>query len=151
MDKRLKPLRQTETGQTTSMTQTTDIIGKGWAFPPHVGPQGGVSLAGEFNEIEQAMKIVLLTSPGQRVMRPEFGCRIHELIFAPNNSETSAQAARFVEDALAMWEPRINVMEINVYPDPYQDNRLIIEVLYQIKATNDSRSLVFPFYLIPEE
>ncbi len=65
------------------MKRTIDIIGTGWSFPPKIGPQGGVSLASDFNEIEQAIKIILLTSPGQRVMRPEFGCRVHELVFAP--------------------------------------------------------------------
>lgn len=133
------------------MNQTTDIIGKGWAFPPQIGAQGGVSLASEFNEIEQAMKIILLTSPGQRVMRPTFGCRIQELLFAPNNAATAAKAARFTEDALEMWEPRIKVTDVNVFSDPYQDGRLIIEVRYHLKSTNDKRSLVFPFYLIPEE
>ena len=133
------------------MNQTTDIIGKGWAFPPQIGAQGGVALASEFNEIEQAMKIILLTSPGQRVMRPKFGCRIHELLFAPNNAATAAQAARFTEDALEMWEPRIKVTDVKVFSDPYQDGRLIIEVQYKLKPTNDKRSLVFPFYLIPEE
>ena len=133
------------------MNETIDIIGKGWAFPPHIGPQGGVSLAAEFNEIEQAIKIILLTPPGQRVMRPNFGCRIHELVFAPNNSATAALAARYVQDALEMWEPRIDVISVDVYPDSRRPNCLIVELIYQVKATHDSRSLVFPFYLIPEE
>ncbi|MCA9926560.1 MAG: GPW/gp25 family protein [Anaerolineales bacterium] len=133
------------------MARTVDIVGTGWTFPPQIGPQGGVALSSEFNEIEQAMKIILLTSPGQRVMRPTFGCRIHELVFAPNNHTTATQAMRFVEDALAMWEPRIIVNNVHVYPDPDRANRLMIDVQYQLKATSDPRSLVFPFYLIPEE
>ncbi len=133
------------------MQKATDIIGQGWAFPPHIGPRGGVALATKSSEIEQAIQIVLLTPLGQRVMRPNFGCRIHELVFAPNNSATAAQAARYVEEALEMWEPRIYVDEVDVYPDPRQANRLIVSLLYRIKTTNDSRSLVFPFYLIPEE
>jgi len=133
------------------MANTVDIVGTGWTFPPQIGPQGGVALSNEYNEIEQAMKIILLTSPGQRVMRPTFGCRIHELLFAPNNDATAAQAMRFVEDALAMWEPRIIVNDVHVYPAPNQANRLMIDIQYQLKATSDPRSLVFPFYLIPEE
>ncbi len=133
------------------MAKKVDIVGTGWTFPPQIGPQGGVALSSENKEIEQAMKIILLTSPGQRVMRPTFGCRIHELLFAPNNDATAAKAKRFVEDALAMWEPRIIVNETHVYPDSYQANRLMINVQYQLKATSDPRSLVFPFYLIPEE
>jgi len=128
-----------------------DIIGSGWAFPPKVNPQGGMALTNDRNELVQAIQIILGTSPGQRVMRPTFGCRLHELVFAPNNSHTAAQARRFVEEALGMWEPRINVMQVEVRPDPDEDARLLIEIEYEIKATHDRRSLVFPFYLIPEE
>jgi len=84
-------------------------------------------------------------------MRPAFGCRIHELVFAPNNAATAAQAMRYVEDALGMWEPRILVTQVESYPDPDQRNRLLINVKYRVKATSDNRSLVYPFYLIPEE
>jgi phage baseplate assembly protein W len=110
-----------------------------------------MALARGDEEISQAMQIVLLTSPGQRVMRPTFGSRLHELVFAPNNSHTAVLARRHVEEALGMWEPRINVLDVTTYPDPQQDNRLIIEIQYEIKATHDKRSLIFPFYLIPEE
>jgi len=128
-----------------------EIVGRGWVFPPKVGPQGGMALTTEGNEIEQSIWIILSTSPGQRVMRPTFGCRLHELIFAPNNSFTAAQAARYVEEALGMWEPRINVIAVDAHPDSQDTSRLVIEILYEIKANHDRRSLVHPFYLIPEE
>ena len=128
-----------------------EIIGRGWAFPPQVGQQGGVALTNDRNEIEQAILIILTTSPGQRVMRPEFGCRLQELVFSPNNSLTAAQARRYVEEALGMWEPRITVMRVEVRPHPKLDNCLEIEVQYEIKPTHDRRSLVHPFYLIPGE
>jgi len=128
-----------------------DIVGRGWAFPLKVDPQGGLSLTNERNELIQSILIILSTSTGQRVMRPTFGCRLHELVFAPNNSHTAAQARRFVEEALGMWEPRINVIDVNVHPDPAVDNRLMIEIEFEVKATHDRRSLVHPFYLIPEE
>ena len=127
------------------------LVGRGWSFPPRVGPQGGVLLASEQNEIDQAIHIILSTSPGERVMRPTFGCRLHDLLFAPNNSHTAAQARRYVEEALGMWEPRIEVRRIDVYPDEDAGHCLVIEVEYEIKATHDQRSLVYPFYLIPEE
>jgi hypothetical protein len=127
------------------------LVGRGWSFPPRVGPQGGVLLASEQNEIDQAIHIILSTSPGERVMRPTFGCRLHDLLFAPNNSHTAAQARRYVEEALGMWEPRIDVRRIDVYPDEDAGHCLVIEVEYEIKATHDQRSLVYPFYLIPEE
>ncbi|MGC9466968.1 MAG: GPW/gp25 family protein [Anaerolineae bacterium] len=128
-----------------------EIVGRGWAFPPHIGPQGGIALTHERNEIDQAIHIILSTSPGERVMRPTFGCRLHDLVFAPNNSHTAARARRYVEEALGMWEPRVNVIRVDVRQDPDEANTLIIEIDYEIKATHDQRSLVYPFYLIPEE
>lgn len=128
-----------------------EIVGQGWAFPPQVGAQGGIALTHERNEIDQAIHIILSTSPGERVMRPTFGCRLYDLVFDPNNSHTAARARRYVEEALGMWEPRINVIEVSVTADPDQANALIIEIQYEIKATHDQRSLVYPFYLIPEE
>lgn len=128
-----------------------EIIGRGWAFPPNIGPQGRLALTNERNEIDQAIRIILSTSPGQRVMRPTFGCRLHELIFAPNNSQTAARARRYVEEALRMWEPRIDVTRVDVQPDPEDTSRLLIEIEHEVKATHDRRSLVYPFYLTPEE
>ncbi|MBE2198350.1 MAG: GPW/gp25 family protein [Anaerolinea sp.] len=127
---------------------TNEIVGSGWSFPPQVGPQGNLLLTSDRNEIEQAIYIILRTVQGQRVMRPRFGCRIHELLFAPNNAQTARLAERYVEEALGMWEPRIIVMEVTAEP---VESRLLLDIKYKIKATNDPRSLVFPFYLIPEE
>jgi len=127
------------------------IVGRGWAFPPQIGAQGGIALTQERSELEQAIRIILTTSPGERVMRPTFGCRLQDLVFDPNNSHTAARARRYVEEALGMWEPRINVTRVDVRHDTDEANCLIIEIQYQIKATHDQRSLVYPFYLIPEE
>ena len=129
---------------------TDTIIGHGWAFPPKIDAQGGLALTSTSSEIQQAIVIILSTSPGQRVMRPTFGCRLHELVFAPNNSLTAAQARRYVEEAIGMWEPRVRLIRVDVQPDPSDHARLLIEVDYQIKASHDRRSLVYPFYLIPE-
>mgnify|MGYP002403601304 CR=1 FL=1 len=93
--------------------------------------------------------MILLTPKRQRVMRPEFGCQIHDLIFAPNDVTTAGLAAYYVEDALGMWEPRIKVLEVNAIADPDNQSRLLIEIRYLIKATYDPRTLVFPFYRIP--
>jgi phage baseplate assembly protein W len=128
-----------------------EIVGRGWAFPPKVDVRGGMSLTSERTEIDQAIIIILTTVPGERVMRPTFGCRLHELIFAPNNGQTAALARLYVEEALNMWEPRIRIIEIDVEPDRAVDGRLSIEIHYEVKATNDRRSLVYPFYTIPEE
>ncbi len=130
---------------------SNEIIGRGWAFPPRIGPQGGFALTNDRNEIDQAIEAILTTALGQRVMRPTFGCRLHELVFAPNNSQTHTQARRYVEEALGMWEPRIKVQTIHVKADDNDNGRLLIEISYKIKATHDRRSLVHPFYLIPGE
>jgi hypothetical protein len=128
-----------------------DIIGKGWAFPPHLDHRGQIALVGDATEIEQAIRIILNTAPGQRVMRPEFGCRLHELVFAPSNGQTAGLAERYVRAALGRWEPRVQVESVRAGPDPDDTARLLIAVEYRIKATHSGRSLVYPFYLIPEE
>jgi len=128
-----------------------NIIGKGWAFPPRLDQRGQIAVVDGPTEIEQAIRIILNTSPGQRVMRPEFGCRLHELVFAPNNSQTAGLAERYVREALGRWEPRIDLEKVEVAPDERNRARLLISVTYSIKATLSSRSLVYPFYIIPEE
>jgi hypothetical protein len=128
-----------------------EIIGRGWAFPPRIDPQGGIALTSTRSELDQSILIILATAPGQRVMRTTFGCRLNELVFAPNNSHTAAQARRYVEEALGMWEPRINLLRVDCRPDSDENGRLLIEIEYEVKASHDRRSLVYPFYLIPDE
>jgi len=102
-------------------------------------------------DIEQAIRIILGTSRGERPMRPDFGCRIHELIFSPINATTMGLVAHYVEEALGWWEPRIQVRGVEVAPDPDDPARLLINIRYLIKATHDERSLVYPFYVTPAE
>ena len=128
-----------------------DVVGSGWAFPPTVDARGRIALARQERDVEEAIMMILLTPVGQRVMRPEFGCRIHDLIFAPNDATTIGLATYYVEDALGMWEPRIQVREVKVAPDTSNSGRLLIDIRYEIKATHDERALVFPFYRIPGE
>lgn len=128
-----------------------DFLGNGWAFPISVDARGRIALARQENDIEQAIRMILMTPKGQRVMRPNFGCGIHDLMFAPNDSATAGLAAHYVEDALRMWEPRIRVLEVNAERDPNAPECLLIEIRYEIKSTHDRRALVFPFYSIPGE
>lgn len=128
-----------------------DVLGSGWAFPPKVDARGRIALARQERDVEEAIYMILLTPVGQRVMRPEFGCRIHDLIFAPNDATTVGLARYYVQDALGMWEPRIELQEVLVRPDPNNNARLLIHIRYEVKATHDERSLVFPFYRIPGE
>jgi hypothetical protein len=128
-----------------------DFLGVGWAYPVEVDTHGRVALARHEEDIKQAIRMILLTPKGQRVMRPEFGSRLHELVFAPNDVTTAGLAAYHVQEALGMWEPRIAVEDVNAVPDPTDAGRMLIGIRYQIKATHDQRSLVFPFYTIPAE
>jgi len=128
-----------------------EYIGQGLTFPLQISQQGGFALAHGVNDIEQAVRIILGTSPGERVMRPEFGCRIHELVFAPNNATTRRLLAYYVEEALDRWEPRITIREITATTDPARDGALLVEIKYEIKDTHDERSIVYPFYLQGEE
>ena len=127
------------------------ILGRGWHFPPMLDERGTMALASDEDDIEQAIHIILTTAPGQRVMRPEFGCRIHELVFAPNNATTAGLAGRYISEALGRWEPRIDVQRVDVVPDPDDPACLVISLGYRVAATHSNRSLVYPFYLIPEE
>jgi phage baseplate assembly protein W len=113
--------------------------------------RGTVALTSDDEEIEQSIFLILSTALGQRVMRPEFGCRIHELVFAPNNATTAGLATRYVREALGQWEPRIDLRKVDVGPDPDDHARLMISIDYRILASHNNRSLVYPFYLIPEE
>ncbi len=131
----------------------SDFLGVGWAFPIQLDARGRFALARHERDIEQAILMILLTPKGQRLMRPEFGCQIHDLIFAPNDATTWGLADYYIREALAMWEPRIEVREVIINADPKSEDgsRLLIEIVYTIKKTHDSRSLVFPFYRIPGE
>ena len=127
------------------------FLGRGWSFPPQIDGRGGMSTSEGAVDIEQAIRVILGTAPGERPMRPDFGCRIHELVFAPANTTTAGLAAHYVEEALGWWEPRIDVTRVKVKHDPEDRTRLLVTVHYEIRATHDERSLVYPFYVIPEE
>jgi len=128
-----------------------EFIGQGLAFPLQVDPQGGIALARGHHDIDQAIKLILETSPGERVMRPEFGCRIHELIFAERNAATEGLMIHYVEQALERWEPRIEVRDIEIIDHEIQQGAIVLTIHYAIKATHDERSLVYPLFLMGEE
>jgi phage baseplate assembly protein W len=136
---------------TQSRARPEDIIGTGWSFPIRVDARGSIALASSEQDIEQAIGLILGTPVGTRLMRPTFGCRIHELLFAPMNASTVAAAGHYVEEALGMWEPRIDVLDVEVGPDSEAEYCLLITVVYRVRATLSERALVYPFYTIPEE
>ena len=120
-------------------------------FHPRYDNRRGVALAEGADKIEQAIWIILNTPIGQRVMRPTFGSRLHELVFAPTNAETFGLAERYVEEALGFWEPRIELLDVEAGSDLTRDELLLITIHYRIKNSYDERSLVLPFYKIPGE
>jgi phage baseplate assembly protein W len=128
-----------------------EFLGQGLAWPLQIGSRGGISLARGERDIEQSIRIILETSPGERVMRPDFGCRIHDLVFAPHDAATEGLLIHYVEQALERWEPRVNVRGVDISSDRESDGVLMVEIRYEIKDTHDERSIVYPFYLRGEE
>lgn len=128
-----------------------DFVGAGWAFPLGVDARGGIALARREQELEQAMRLILATYPGERPMRPEFGCRLRDYVFRSATIDTAAQLSHEVKQSLMRWEPRVDIEFVNVTVDGAERNKLYIDVNYRIKGDNDPRNLVFPFYSIPED
>lgn len=129
---------------------TTDFIGTGWHWPVGTDATGSIAMASGVTELEQAIYLILSTSPGERPMRPEFGCRLADFIFANADATTAGLVAHEVRQALARWEPRIAVEDVSVTIGPDEPSTLLIDITYRILHTYDRRNLVFPFYLIPE-
>jgi hypothetical protein len=116
------------------MSIRKEFLGRGFAFPFHFDPAGGGVALSEYEEnIRQNVSIILGTQPGERQMMPHFGCRVHELLFAPNNGYAGQLAAQYVEEALTQWEPRIKVEQVNAVSDPTGSIRLQVE--YRIVST----------------
>lgn len=124
-------------------------LGQGVSFPMRVNKQGNLTLSREVNNIEESILIILLTEPGERLYRPDFGCRLHELAFAPINSETLSLMRIYVQEALDRWEPRIEVDNIVTQAIDIR-GQVNITINYRIKNSYDKKSLVYPFYLKPE-
>jgi Bacteriophage baseplate protein W len=124
-----------------------NFLGKGWKYPVEVDRAGGIAMSELDESIRQSIHIILGTAPGERVMRPNFGCDIHDLVYAPNNLNTAALAAHYAVEALNKWEPRIEDVEAHADSSSDDANRLDITIKYKVRATNSSRNLVYPFYI----
>jgi len=124
-----------------------DMLGTGWRFPLGVDSRGGLAISQHERDIDESIRIILITGKGERRMRPDFGCGINDMVFAPNNATTWGLIAHHVEDALGWWEPRIELVDVDVRPDSSDTSRVLVNIRYLVKATNDERSLVYPFYL----
>jgi phage baseplate assembly protein W len=128
-----------------------EFVGSGLYFPIRADATGRIELVDREREIEQSIALILCTIPGERPMRPEFGSRIHDYVFAPADTTTAGLIAYEVRQSLLRWEPRIDVTDVVVTPDPYDRGALVVDIRYTVRSTNDPRNLVFPFYVIPDE
>jgi phage baseplate assembly protein W len=133
------------------MSNEREFLGKGVRFPVSVNLNGGVSSSVLEENVRQSIFIVLGTAPGERLNRPDFGCRIHDLMFAPNNDITAARAEVYCEEAIYKYEPRVDKVVCRAGANPDQPNRLDIRIEYVIAGKNDKRNLVYPFYLRSED
>lgn len=124
-----------------------EFLGVGWKFPVQPNEQGEIALTRYEEDIRQRIWIILSTAPGERLMRPEFGCGIHDYVFAPSNSRTAGLVRFHVEEALTRWEPRIELEEVEVQTDPGEPALLRISIRYRVRATDSRFNLVYPFYL----
>ena len=129
----------------------TEIIGSGLAFPLQVDRRGGIALARDETDIEQAIELILGTAPGERPMRPEFGCGVHDFVFDSIDASTVGKMENAIRDALDHWEPRVVVETVEFDLSGVDEGRLMIDIGYRVRVTNTMRNLVYPFYVIPAE
>ena len=129
----------------------SEVLGSGLAFPLSVDHRGAVAMASGETDVEQALEIILGTAPGERPMRPDFGCGVHSYVFDTIDATTVAEMEVEVGDALDQWEPRVEVTGIDFDLAGVGEGRLDITIGYRIRATNHQRNLVYPFYVIPAE
>ena len=129
----------------------TELLGTGLAFPLSVDRRGGIALASGETDVDQAIEIILSTAPGERPMRPEFGCGVHDFVFDTIDAATVGRLETEIRRALDRWEPRIVLDEVDFDLSEMGEGRLLINIGYRLRATNHKRNLVYPFYVIPDE
>jgi uncharacterized protein len=128
-----------------------DLLGSGLSFPLGVDHRGAIALARGEEDIEQAIEIIIGTAPGERPMRPEFGCDVHDLVFETIDAAMVGRMETAIREALDRWEPRVEIESIDLDLAAAGEGRLDVTIGYRIRATNDQRNLVYPFYMIPAE
>jgi hypothetical protein len=134
---------------------TSRFLGTGWRFNLGDGDDvgigtdksGRIALLHDEESVRQSIWLILSTAPGERVARPDFGCGIHRLVFATQNAGTIGEVTQAVDEALVRWEPRIDVLSVQAQADSMEQSLLLIDIEYQIRATNSRFNLVYPFYL----
>jgi uncharacterized protein len=128
-----------------------EILGSGIAFPLQVDRRGGIALAHDETDVDQAIHLILATAPGERPMRPEFGCGVHDFVFDTIDAGTVGRMEEAIRSALSRWEPRIEVRSVDFDLSHAVEGLLTIDIGFTVRATNTDRNLVYPFYVIPAE
>ena len=124
-----------------------NFLGTGWTFPVQVRADGCVSMSQYEQDIKEAIRIILGTAKGERVMRPDFGCGIHDFVFSVINTATLTLIENSVQEALTLWEPRIELLGVSVSTESADEGKLLIKIDYKVRTTNNRFNLVYPFYL----
>jgi len=124
-----------------------DFLGVGWKFPLQVTPGGKIAQAKYEQRVEESIYLILSTAQGERVMLPDFGCGIHDLVFAPNNASTLTMVVHHVREALVKYEPRVDILDVDAETAPDQPNLLLIRINYRIRTNNAVGNMVYPFYI----
>ncbi len=125
----------------------TQIIGQGWKFPVRVNGRGGLSWSAGDETLREAIWLILATPLRSRIMQPDFGCGVHDYLFAPNSANTRAQIEGEVKRALIRWEPRVDVLRVRAATAPEDQGALLIEIETRVRTNNAALNLVYPFYL----
>jgi phage baseplate assembly protein W len=127
--------------------ENREFLGVGWRFPLQVTPGGRIAQARYEQRIEESIVLILSTAPGERPMLPQFGCGIHDILFAPNDPRTIALTVHLAREALTRYEPRIDLIDVHAENTLEAPNLLLIRVNYRVRATNAIGNLVYPFYI----
>jgi len=124
-----------------------DFLGVGWKYPVGVDYKGNISMSEYETDIKESISIILGTAKGERVMRPDFGCGIHDLVFAPINTTTMSLVENSVREGLLLWESRIELIKVDVSDEKSSEGKLLVSIDYRVRITNNRFNLVYPFYL----
>ena len=124
-----------------------EFLGRGWKFPVGVDAKGLVRMSEYEEDIREAIRIILATAKGERVMRPDFGCGIHDYTFEAVSTSVLGLIEATVTEALVKWEPRIELIKVSTHTEKLSEGQLLISVDYRVRTTNNQFNLVYPFYL----